>query len=140
MKKSISLLILSIGLLFYTQAQDIAGNWQVDLDQSIEAMATAQRLQYDSMSIDTQSQIHAQLESQYFNLQSDGRFSIGSTGGESYQGQWSMLPDTLELTYDIGAKMKRKLSIPNKSTLILELIQNPNSTALIHRIVLVPSE
>ena len=112
----------------------LVGTWHVDFQATVDLMSDAQRVQYDSLDATSQQQMEAQLNGQYFTFTEDQRFEA-STTSTSYPGAWQLeTTGQLVLTYDQGAAFRQKIEQLDSQTLVLQVVEDPNSEALFHHL------
>lgn len=129
-------LLLTVSSLFsYSQNSDILGIWKIDANQTISIMSSQQKSQYDSLDASLKQQIQSQLASQAFNFSADSSFTV-SASGQSFGGTYLVDNSSLQLTYSNGSQTTQTIERLDGTVLILRLIEDANSPALIHRIYL----
>ena len=130
-------LILLCTHISYSQSfSTLQGSWSIDPDATIDLMASKQRAQYDSLDSEIQSQINDQLQSQSFSFNTDSTFSISVTGQQPFGGTFQIESNKLILSYSQGSQTAQTIEQLNNSSLVLRLIDDPDSQALIHKIQL----
>ena len=107
-----------------TQAQstsDIIGQWQIDIDESINLMSTDVKSQFDSLSETARNQLVEGLLKQRFTFNADSTFEAGSVGAQFYNGTWTLAATDLVLTFASGAVRNQQIDVPGGDALIFIL-------------------
>ena len=131
-------LVSSLNYSLSAQQSDIIGKWSVDVSQTISAFGTHQSAHYNSLDAAGKSEIEDYLAKQYFEFKSDNRFIVGEDGGGSYEGSWTLSGTTINFSNDQGQQLTRTFTEISATQLQLTLVDDPNSSALVHQVVLIP--
>jgi len=125
--------ILLIGIFFQAEAQDISGTWQIDIDNTLNAIPADRQAEYDSLSQEVKDQISAEMGSQQFVFNSNGDYETHSDRG-SFTGSWAIEQENLEITFDNGSQRTQAILSRDSQQLVLQIVADPESNALFHQL------
>lgn len=142
MKRTLPVLILLLLVCsFATNAQssqDLIGTWNVNYDATIDLMNSSIRAKYDTLGSSIQTQMRSEMSSQQFIFNGDNSFQA-KVQSQSQTGNWSLEGKRLNIDFGNGAITKQTIQSISNSTMVLKIVDDASSQAIIHRISLTKS-
>lgn len=103
----IPVLLLFMWVDLSAQDNTLLGNWLMDTDKSVKAMAKDTKARYDSLSIERQSRARSSMAGRIFQFQEGGKIKVLWKAGEQQResvGTWELGEETATVKITIDDK------------------------------------
>ena len=119
-------LLLAVFVASAQSATDLHGTWELDIDDTIDLMNTAQRSDYDSLPSGIQGRIRTKMSTRSYQFNADSTFTtiIGSITGT---GSWTLSGQQLTLNYTGGDVVTRIIQQINTTSMTLQIADSGSS-------------
>ncbi len=137
MKKSLIIFVTTLlAISIDANSQDlIQGKWKVDVTNTIDGIYGSFKSNYDSLSQEIKELISNELSTREIMFGADSSYQLTTDYG-TIEGTWSLEGDYIKIIDEQGGELSHRVVSSSNDHLVIEIISNPNSEALFHKLYL----